>query len=248
MTFMAFAIFHASKAEAIIEGDVTVYDDTNGVMKLQMGESYEQEISTKQKLQAADEATVAADAKAGEAIEKTALSEKSQADAARNGRTGTEGQVQQQITGAATGIIGCAGANILASLLTSTITSFLSQNISNITDSLMYVPTAVKGETAANIRTDTNSKSGTVISAEFGGFGGSAIVFPSWDSIAYCIVNEMITYIANSTIAWVKGGFEGNPAFVDNPGQFFQDVANMEASSFLQGRSEEHTSELQSQR
>lgn len=61
------------------------------------------------------------------------------------------------------------------------------------------------------------------------------MILPSWDAVAYCIANAMINYIADSTIAWVNGGFEGNPAFINNPEQFFKDLANVEASSFLQG-------------
>ncbi|MFK5283207.1 hypothetical protein ACI3PL_26910, partial [Lacticaseibacillus paracasei] len=36
----------------------------------------------------------------------------------------------------------------------------------------------------------------------------------SWDSIAWCVINAMIEYIANATIAWANSGFNGNPAFL----------------------------------
>lgn len=61
--------------------------------------------------------------------------------------------------------------------------------------------------------------------------GESGIV--GWDAVGYCIVNAMITYIADSTIAWINGGFNGNPAFVEDPGQFFKDIADNQAAGFL---------------
>ena len=197
--------------------------------------TFDQEITIKERTQAAEAAENAAMVETDVAVEKAQASDNSQAVAYRNGKTGTEGETQKQITKAAAGVIGCLGANILAELLASTISSILAQNVSNVIDALTLVPVAEKGETAANIRADTNSKTGTFLNFTIAGFGAAAMVFPSWDAIAYCITNEIITYVANSTIAWVKGGFEGNPAFIDNPGQFFQDLANVEASSFLQG-------------
>lgn len=171
-----------------------------------------------------------------EAIAATEVSDTSQAKLYNVG-AGTEAEPDKKgaLAKGAAGIIGCTGANILAQMLASAITSFIAQNISNVTDLLTNVPVAEKGNVGANIRTDTQARTGTVISASIFGFGGAAIVFPSWDAIAYCITNEIITYIADSTIAWVRGGFEGNPAFIDNPEQFFKNMADLEASSFLQG-------------
>jgi hypothetical protein len=55
----------------------------------------------------------------------------------------------------------------------------------------------------------------------------------AWDAVAFCLANAAIHYIAQSTINWINSGFEGNPVFVDNPGQFFQDIADTEASAFI---------------
>lgn len=68
---------------------------------------------------------------------------------------------------------------------------------------------------------------------------GSLVIFgipilPSWDAIAYCLANTIITYVADSTIAWIQSGFEGKPAFVDDPTKLFQDLADYEMSNFLE--------------
>jgi len=56
----------------------------------------------------------------------------------------------------------------------------------------------------------------------------------SWDAMAWCIVNSIITDIANKTIAWANRGFQGKPAFLQNPDRFFQGLADREAATFLQ--------------
>lgn len=56
----------------------------------------------------------------------------------------------------------------------------------------------------------------------------------SWDSVAYCFINTIITYIADSTIAWINSGFNGNPAFLRDPASYFKNLADMEAGAFVQ--------------
>jgi hypothetical protein len=58
-------------------------------------------------------------------------------------------------------------------------------------------------------------------------------IIPGLDSIAYCLLNSIIEYIANATIQWINSGFEGNPAFVDDPQQFFQSVVDYEIANFM---------------
>jgi len=58
-------------------------------------------------------------------------------------------------------------------------------------------------------------------------------ILPSWDALGYCIVNTMIEYISESTIRWINSGFQGNPVFIDNFGQFFKDLADIETATFL---------------
>jgi hypothetical protein len=59
-------------------------------------------------------------------------------------------------------------------------------------------------------------------------------IFPSWDSIAYCLANALIIFVADSTIAWIQSGFEGKPVFVDDPTKFFKNLADYEMSNFLE--------------
>jgi len=60
------------------------------------------------------------------------------------------------------------------------------------------------------------------------------VIIPSWDALAYCLANVIITYVADSTIAWIQSGFEGKPAFVDDPTKLFNDIADYEMSNFLE--------------
>lgn len=59
------------------------------------------------------------------------------------------------------------------------------------------------------------------------------IPLPSWDQIGWCLVNATIESIGAATVAWINGGFQGNPVFVEDPGQFFADVADIQAGAFL---------------
>jgi hypothetical protein len=55
----------------------------------------------------------------------------------------------------------------------------------------------------------------------------------SWDQLGWCMVNSLIAAIGSATVAWINGGFQGNPVFVTDPGQFFADVADAQAGIFL---------------
>lgn len=57
---------------------------------------------------------------------------------------------------------------------------------------------------------------------------------PSLDALAFCIGNEMIHYITQSTIQWINSGFEGKPVFIENAGNFFEKAADQEAGQFIQ--------------
>lgn len=130
-------------------------------------------------------------------------------------------------------VLGCSAGqilgNILSSLISSTITSVLGAAV-NVAEKVITVPTVEQGQVLLDSKTKASAEVGTTL----GIFGIGVLALPSWNSIAYCVVNAMITYVANSTIAWVQGGFEGNPSFVTNPEEFFKDLANIEASAFLQ--------------
>jgi len=63
---------------------------------------------------------------------------------------------------------------------------------------------------------------------ETGGLGT-----PSLDGVAFCLGNAVIESILAGTIQWVQSGFNGNPVFIDDPEQFFTDVADYELGLFL---------------
>jgi hypothetical protein len=55
----------------------------------------------------------------------------------------------------------------------------------------------------------------------------------SWDQIGWCLANAAIDQIGAHTVAWINSGFEGNPVFIDDPGQFFTDIADAQFNSFI---------------
>ncbi len=133
-------------------------------------------------------------------------------------------------TRAAAGAVGCGAGQILSSLITSSVSSAIGGAAGTAAGSMLNVPTAESGQVGDNIKTETSARVGTVM-----GFAGiSGLAAPSWDAVGYCIVNAMIIYIADSTIQWINTGFKGNPAFLNNPDQFFKQLANEEAASFVQ--------------
>jgi len=142
--------------------------------------------------------------------------------------TGNTSAGQGQAATAAVGNAGsCSVGQILANAITSTISSALgtaktqSNNQTNQTTVGIHNP---------NTDIPTNGS----VAAHTGSFTPTGtLTGVSWDSIAYCVGNALIQYIGNSTIAWINGGFNGNPAFVNNPQQFFQDVADQQASTFV---------------
>ncbi len=153
----------------------------------------------------------------------------------------------------ASGTATCSVGQLLANLLTSTVTSGInaitgsatSQVTNQVTDTGtgLAVPTS---DSKTHTNTDiTNNNFARFNNARVGGgqasdvtgsfLGGiTGIKDVSWDSIAFCIANEMIKYIAQSTIQWIKSGFKGQPVFVDNPQRFFQGLADQEAGAFVQ--------------
>jgi hypothetical protein len=127
------------------------------------------------------------------------------------------------------GAVGCGASQILANIVTSTVSSAVG-GASKAVSSLKSVPTNESGIVGENIKQSTSARVGGIA-----GLGGvSTLTAPSWDSVAYCIVNAMIIYVADSTIQWINTGFQGNPAFLDNPDQFFKQLANQEAAGFVQ--------------
>ncbi len=52
------------------------------------------------------------------------------------------------------------------------------------------------------------------------------------DAIGKMVIKMLLQKITLSTVAWIQGGFEGKPAFVQDPGRFFGDIAKNEILQF----------------
>lgn len=53
------------------------------------------------------------------------------------------------------------------------------------------------------------------------------------DGLVRMFAQMVIDAVTDSIVAWIKGGFYGAPSFVEDPGQFFMDVASYSVSAFL---------------
>lgn len=140
--------------------------------------------------------------------------EGTQAEAAVGGIAGEPGEDGNAIVEGSGEFLQCGLSSILASLLQNVIGGL----IGNLTSTIQAkVPI---------LNPDDNAKDkGLMI------FG--IPVLPSWDAVGYCLVNMIISYIAQSTIQWVNSGFNGNPAFINDPSGFLQGIADIEANIFL---------------
>lgn len=92
----------------------------------------------------------------------------------------------------------------------------------------------IKNQIGGLVNSDQYTKVGVQTVSDPAKRGSSDGTVPSFDSIAYCLLNEVLAKVTNDTIAWINNGFNGNPAFVDDPQQFFTDLANNEAAQFIQ--------------
>src|SRR3989344_7801946 len=57
----------------------------------------------------------------------------------------------------------------------------------------------------------------------------------TWDLIALTIAKIALEQILQATTDWVNNGFEGNPAYVTDPEQFFTNMADGIAGDFIRG-------------
>ncbi|OHA26304.1 MAG: hypothetical protein A3D56_01845 [Candidatus Taylorbacteria bacterium RIFCSPHIGHO2_02_FULL_45_35] len=74
----------------------------------------------------------------------------------------------------------------------------------------------------------------------FLGFGDTTWDIPAWvkrliDAVGTGIAQAMIDRIVRSTIKWAQSGFQGNPAYVIDPRQYFTDLADGVAGEFILG-------------
>ncbi len=64
---------------------------------------------------------------------------------------------------------------------------------------------------------------------------GVTVPGSSWDSVAINASKRVLEQITNSTVKWINSGFDGNPAYVTDPKQYFSDIADGIAGEFIQG-------------
>ena len=111
------------------------------------------------------------------------------------------------------------------------------------------VPTILVGNSKEHIISIDNglanlNKKSFSAGASIGGWDGIGTTLsdlfsiPSLDAIGFCIANEMITYIANSTIQWIQTGFKGSPVFISNTNMFMQGIEQQELGNFVNGLSQ----------
>lgn len=154
-------------------------------------------------------------------------------------QAGAQGQAGQGAGQAVTSVVGstlsCSAGQVLGQLLTTTISNAISSVISSAVGSVAQTAGLIMPTVPINTRFD---EAGQHIVGEAKARSGSFTMFGimtnvSWDSIAWCVVNAMIEHIANATIAWANSGFNGNPAFLQNPERFFRDLADYQAGTII---------------
>jgi hypothetical protein len=74
----------------------------------------------------------------------------------------------------------------------------------------------------------------------FLGFGDTVIDIPEMigrviNALAMILAQKLIDNLVASTVKWAQNGFEGNPAYVTNPKQFFTNIADGVAGEYIQG-------------
>ncbi|MCX6703353.1 MAG: hypothetical protein NTV02_01520 [Candidatus Zambryskibacteria bacterium] len=55
------------------------------------------------------------------------------------------------------------------------------------------------------------------------------------DTVATAFARAILRKLTAQTVNWINTGFQGNPAFVTDPGQFFQDVGDRTAAEYFLG-------------
>jgi hypothetical protein len=53
------------------------------------------------------------------------------------------------------------------------------------------------------------------------------------DALAWVIVNLIISRMSAETVRWINGGFQGQPAYITNPGAYFGDISDKIAGQFI---------------
>ncbi|MEI8337831.1 MAG: hypothetical protein WCF92_01640 [bacterium] len=193
-----------------------------------------------------------------EAAQASALS--SQGSAAQGGTGGTPATPASSAAGGIAQSAGTCSIGTLASqMITSTVGKALgavSGAVKNLVvgvatgklDSIVNVavPIVITGNGESQLVNQSKNTTALVqksVTTSAAGAGFDGIIstftdifnFPSLDAIGFCIANEMIRYIANSTIVWINSGFKGSPVFISNTGQFFKGIEQQELGNFVNG-------------
>lgn len=146
----------------------------------------------------------------------------------------TEGQLQYQAIVNQYGE--CAVSQILARGISNAISGLVDTAVGEVTDVVADIVSVPVSNDPLEREVEKNRKENQLLRNKEVAQGPTILgipILPSWDALGYCIINTMIEYISESTIRWINGGFQGNPVFVDNFGQFFKDLADVETATFL---------------
>lgn len=141
----------------------------------------------------------------------------------------TSGGNTSGVSSAAGSAGSCLASSILSNAISSTIKSAISSLSSvaeNVTDKL----------TKVSVSDSTHQDKTEILKQAQAGYTipyTNTLVGVSWDGVAFCIVNTLIEYVANSTIQWANTGFNGSPAFISNTDNFFENLADQEAGNFI---------------
>lgn len=123
--------------------------------------------------------------------------------------------VTADLTGTAGSFATCAGLGALSGAIQKAISEALAKAFGEV----------VSTEVPAKDSQQRAKESGTSIAG--------VPILPSWDQVGWCAINSVIESLGAATVAWINSGFQGNPAFVEDPEQFFADVADIQAGIFL---------------
>lgn len=132
-----------------------------------------------------------------------------------------------EVKNIAVDLLGCSAGQLLSNLIQAGFNSLFGSLTGQLKNQAMRLVPIDTQYTELEKDTKLQTSAGTM-QAVFGIPFGS-----SWDAMAWCIVNSIITDVANKTIEWANSGFSGKPAFLENPDRFFQGLADREAAGFL---------------
>lgn len=72
-----------------------------------------------------------------------------------------------------------------------------------------------------------------ILDVNFQALDFQEIVWKVLEQVLKYIAKKLADKIAQSTVNWINGGFQGKPAFIENPGSFFNDIKKNELKSFV---------------